>query len=321
MTVRSPAPATAAISVLHGRNSAVPPARRYVPDVPHPDEEAELAATQQDLSSAPTRLVHGPVRRRRYWLLELYRSAVGKKWVMALSGIVLLGYVLAHMVGNLKVYMGADDMNHYAEFLRDLLTPILPRTVTLWLMRIVLAAAFVLHIHAAYALTRMNRRARPEGYAAGRDYVAANFASRTMRWSGVLVLLFVLFHLADLTWGNTNPEFVRGDAYNNLVHSFERVPVAVLYIVANLALGIHIFHGAWALFNSLGLNNPRFNRWRTWFARAFAAAIVVGNVSFPTAVLVGIVEADESERVVVCEHRGELETSGPCQDAIEEASS
>lgn len=276
-----------------------------------------MAATQQDLSSAPTPVVHGRVRRRPFWLLELYRSAVGKKWVMAVSGIVLLGYVLVHMLGNLKLYFGAGDMNHYGEWLRELLVPFFPRTVTLWLMRLGLIAAFALHIHSAYALTRMNQRARPERYAGGRDYVAANFASRTMRWTGVIVALFVLFHLADLTWGNGNPEFVRGDAYNNLVHSFERVPVAVLYIVANLALGIHIFHGAWAMFNSLGLNNPRFNRWRTHFARAFAAVVVVGNVSFPVAVLSGAVEVDVDERIAVCEHRGELESSQPCQEAAQ----
>jgi succinate dehydrogenase / fumarate reductase cytochrome b subunit len=277
-----------------------------------------LAATQQDLSSAPTPVVHGQVRRRPYWLLDLYRSSVGKKWIMAISGIVLLGYVFLHMLGNLKAYLGAPDMNHYAEWLRELLVPFFPRTVTLWLLRVVLIAAFVLHIHAAYSLTRMNRRARPVGYAAGRDYVAANFASRTMRWTGVIVALFVLFHLADLTWGTVNPDFVRGDAYNNLVDSFERVPVALLYIVANVALGVHIFHGAWALFNSLGLNNPRFNRWKTYFARAFAAVIVVGNVSFPVAVLAGVLENEPQERIAVCEERGELETAEPCTTAVSE---
>lgn len=270
-----------------------------------------MAATQQDLSSAPTPVVNGRTRRRSFWALELYRSGVGKKWVMAVTGIALLGYVFFHMLGNLKLYFGAGDLNHYAEWLRELLVPFFPRTVTLWLLRIGLAAAFVLHIHAAYALTRMNHRARPDRYVGGRDYVAANFASRTMRWTGVIVGLYVIFHLADLTWGNANPEFVRGDTYGNLVASFEREPVALIYIVANVALGLHIFHGTWALFQSLGLNNPRFNRWRVVFARGFAVVIVLGNVSFPLAVMTGIVESDDEERRVVCEDTDQLDAE-PC---------
>jgi succinate dehydrogenase / fumarate reductase cytochrome b subunit len=225
-------------------------------------------------------------------LLELYRSAIGKKYVMAVTGIVLLGYVLAHMIGNLKVFLGPLDLGHYGEWLRTLGEPAAPRTVVLWLMRAGLATAFVLHIHAAYALTVMNHRSRPEDYRTGRDYVAANFASRTMRWSGVIVGLFVLWHLADLTWGWVNPDFVRGDPYHNMVESLSRVPVALLYVVANVALGIHIFHGAWSLFQSLGLNNPRFNAWRLWFARTFAVLIVVGNVLFPVMIQLGVVDED-----------------------------
>ena len=272
-----------------------------------------MAATQQDLSSAPTPVVNGPTRHRAFWPLELYRSAVGKKWVMAITGLMLLGFVFFHMLGNFKLYFGAPDTNHYAEWLRELLVPFVPRTVALWLLRLGLIAAFALHIHAAYSLTRMNHRARPDAYSGKRDYVAANFASRTMRWTGVIVGLYVLFHLADLTWGTANPEFVRGDTYNNLVVSFERVPVAIIYIVANLALGVHIFHGTWSLFQSLGLNNPRFNRWRVHFARGFAALIVIGNVSFPVAVLTGVVDGDDEERRVVCEHTEQTDAE-PCQD-------
>jgi succinate dehydrogenase / fumarate reductase cytochrome b subunit len=119
--------------------------------------------------------------------------------------------------------------------------------------------------------------------------VAANFASRTMRWSGVIVLIFLFWHLADLTWGWFNPNFVRGDVYHNLVESLTRVPVDLIYIVGNVALGIHLFHGAWSLFQSVGSNSPRFNEWRRWFAAAFASVIVVGNVSITVAVMAGIV--------------------------------
>ena len=132
----------------------------------------------------------------------------------------------------------------------------------------------------------INRHARPENYRSKRDYVAADFASRTMRWTGIIVLLFVVFHLLDLTWGPTNPDFISGDPYHNVVASFERVPVALVYVIANLALGVHLYHGAWSLFQSMGWVRP----WRRQFATVFAGLIVVANVSFPLAVLFGVVE-------------------------------
>jgi succinate dehydrogenase / fumarate reductase cytochrome b subunit len=250
---------------------------------------AQTAPASTDTRSAVTPTPR-PVKGRTAWALEFYRSAIGKKYVMAVSGIILMAYVLAHMIGNLKVYMGPAEINHYAEFLRELLVPLLPRTVTLWLLRIVLIAAFVLHIHAAYALTRMNHRSRPVKYASQRAYIAANFAARTMRWTGVIVLLFVLFHLSDLTWGFLNPDFVRGDVYHNMVQSMSFPPSAIFYVLANLALGLHLYHGSWSLFQSMGINNPRFNHWRRYFAVAFAVLITVGNLSFPIAILLGIVE-------------------------------
>src|SRR5690606_11658113 len=112
---------------------------------------------------------------------------------------------------------------------------------------------------------------------------------RTMRWTGIIVGLFLIWHLFDFTFTGTGQTFVRGEAYDNLALSLERIPVAILYIVANVALGVHLIHGAWSLFQSMGWNNPRFNAWRRNFAAAFAAIIVVGNVSFPIAVLAGIV--------------------------------
>jgi succinate dehydrogenase / fumarate reductase cytochrome b subunit len=215
------------------------------------------------------------------FVVQFYRSAIAKKWLMAVSGIVLLGYVLAHMIGNLKVFLGAEHVNEYAEWLRDLGEPVFPRTWVLWGMRIGLAGALVVHVVSAVQLTRMNHRARPVRYQSPRDYAAANFASRTMRWTGILVGLYVIFHLLDLTWGNANPDFIRGNPYHNMIDSFRRVPVAIAYIVANIALGIHIFHGAWSMFQSLGWNNPRFNAWRRYFATGFAGLIIAGNVSMP----------------------------------------
>jgi succinate dehydrogenase / fumarate reductase, cytochrome b subunit len=209
--------------------------------------------------------------------------------VMAITGVMLLGFVLAHMIGNWKVFLGKDHLNTYGEWLRTLGEPALPRTFLLWTMRLGLIAAFAGHIVAAYQLTRMNQKARPTNYQSRRDYVAANFASRTMRWTGIIVGLFVVFHLADLTWGSANPNFVRGDPYDNLFNSFNRVPVAIIYILAMLALGFHIFHGAWSMFQSLGLNNPRWNIWRRYFAIGFAVLITVGNISMPLLITTGVV--------------------------------
>lgn len=243
---------------------------------------------------APVTGTANRAKKRKPFLLDLYSTSLGKKYAMALTGIVLIGYVVTHMVGNLKMYLGANDINEYGEFLRELLVPIVPRTVLLWVLRLGLLAATLLHIHAAYGLTRINHGARAVKYQSARDYQVANFASRTMRWTGIIVTLFVLWHLADLTWGTANAigtdgTFVRGDVYGNLVRSFQRVPVAAFYIVANIALGIHLFHGVWSLFQSLGINNPRFNRWRRHLAVGIASVVVVGNVSFPVAVLAGVV--------------------------------
>src|SRR6266508_1684032 len=246
-----------------------------------------MSVVERD-TSAPAPLVNGPVRHRPWWPLEFYRSAVGKKWVMAVTGIVLMAYVLLHMIGNLKVYLGPEAINEYGEFLRDFGEPALPRSTVLWMLRIGLITAFALHLHAAYALTRMNWKARAGGYKSKRDFVAANYASRTMRWSGVIVLLFLVYHLADLTWGWFNPDFTRGDVYHNVVESLSQPLIALLYVVANLALGFHLFHGAWSMFQSLGLNHPRFNRWRRWFAYGFNAVVVAGNLSFPIMVQLGV---------------------------------
>jgi succinate dehydrogenase / fumarate reductase, cytochrome b subunit len=233
-------------------------------------------------------------RRRKPFLLDLYGTAVGKKYAMAISGIAMMGFVLAHMIGNLKMYQGAEQLDGYAKFLKELLYPIAPKGAVLWITRVGLISMLLLHMHAAFSLTQMNRKARPVKYQGARDYQIANFASRSMRWTGIVVFAFILWHLGDFTFGFTNTigadgEFVREDVYANIVRSFERVPVALFYIVANVLLGIHLFHGAWSIFQSLGWNNPRFNKWRRAFATGFATVVVVGNVSFPVAVLAGIV--------------------------------
>lgn len=259
-------------------------------------------STSPDLGPSPQGDKRGPVtgtalapRKKKFFLLDLYGTAVGKKYVMAITGVMGIGYIVAHMVGNLKMYLGKDsdgvyDIDHYGEFLRELLVPIFPRTYVLWGLRLGLIAALVLHLHAAYSLTVLNRRARPVKYQSARDYQIANFASRTMRWTGIIVLLFIVWHLLDLTGGQVNPDFVRGQTYRNVDASLSRVPVAIFYILANLALGVHLYHGTWSLFQSIGWANPRFTAWRRYLATGLATVVVVGNVSFPVAVLAGIVK-------------------------------
>ena len=244
----------------------------------------------------------GKQGKRKPFLIDFYSTAVGKKYVMAITGIIGIGFVVGHMIGNLKMYLGVVnengrevyDIDVYGEYLRELLVPILPRGYFLWILRLVLIGAVLLHVHAAYSLTLLNRKARPVKYQSARDYQIASFASRTMRWTGILVVLFLFWHLADLTWGWFNPDFERGAVYRNLDASLSRVPVALLYIVANIALGIHLFHGTWSLFQSMGWNNPKFNQWRKGIAAGIATLIVVGNVSFPIMTLAGVIEFDDS---------------------------
>ena len=213
---------------------------------------------------------------------------------MAVTGIAIIVFVVAHMVGNWKIFLpdvdGVPDIDIYAEALRELLVPFFPPHVVLWLLRTGLIVAFIFHLHAAYSLTLMNRRARPDDYAGPRHYIAASYASRTMRWSGVLFAAFLVFHLADLTWGiepAATGEFTRGQVFDNFVATFSRPAVTVFYVAAMVALGIHLYHGAWSMFQSLGVNNPKFNQWRRYLAWGLAGVVVVGNSIMPVAVLFG----------------------------------
>ncbi|MGI9623728.1 MAG: succinate dehydrogenase cytochrome b subunit [Acidimicrobiales bacterium] len=258
------------------------------------------------MAQAMTRPGPQPIRKRpKQWPfpLNIYQSAVGRKWVMAVSGLVLLGFVVTHMIGNLHLYEGPLEIHEYAETLRKLGVEIVPRTWLLWAIRLLLIVAFIVHIHAAYTLAgrdwNVNSRSNPldanKSYVGGQQYVAANYASRTMRWTGPIVLLYLFFHLADLTWGWLSDDWVRGDPYNNVVVSMGNVGVAIIYIVANIALAIHIFHGTYSLFQSLGVNSPKINSWRRPTAVGLAGLILVGNLSFPIAVQAGLIDQDGCE--------------------------
>lgn len=222
------------------------------------------------------------------WIIDVFRSPMAKKAVMAVTGIMLFGFVLTHMVGNLKLYQGPEKLNGYAEGLREIGMPILGPGEALWIMRGGLIAAVALHILAAYQLTLINRRARPAAYAKT-SHQASTYASRTMRWGGVIIILFVAYHLLHLTLGGAHHDFKPGDVYHNVVTGFSNPLISAFYILAQVALALHLYHGLWSLFQSLGWSGPRLNLFRRRFAAAFAILIATGNISFPLAVLSGLV--------------------------------
>jgi succinate dehydrogenase / fumarate reductase cytochrome b subunit len=220
------------------------------------------------------------------------RSSLGLKIVMALTGLVLFGFVVGHMIGNLQVYMGAEALNAYAVFLRAF-----GHGAGLWIARAVLLVSVVLHIWSAWRLTRMNNAARPVGYRE-RVYREATYASRTMRWSGVILLLFIVYHLMHFTFGvrAVHPQFVHGDVYHNLITGFQNPLVSMFYIAAMLALGLHLYHGAWSFLQTLGLSHPRYNHLRHAVATFITVVVVAGNISFPAAVLAGFLREDVRDR-------------------------
>lgn len=219
---------------------------------------------------------------------RLVGSLVGKKIVMAATGVILLGFVLAHMAGNLKVFQGPEHFNAYAEGLRTVGAPFFARGQLLWIARLILLAAVGLHIWAALLVTRASWAARPEGYRR-LDLIETTWAARTMRWGGLLIVLYVVYHLLDLTFGRANPSYVAGDVYHNLVASFSRAPVALAYIGAMLVLALHMYHGIYSGFQTLGLNHPKYNRWRRGFALAYTVVVAGGFIAVPAAVLAGVV--------------------------------
>ena len=213
------------------------------------------------------------------------RSSLGLKIVMALTGIVLFGFVIGHMIGNLQVYLGPEVFNHYAELLREL-----GHGMALWIARAGLLVAVGLHIWSAWRLTLMNSAARPVGYREV-ERRESTYASRTMRWSGVILLLFIVYHLMHFTIGvhAVHPQFVPGDAYHNFVTGFQNPLVSGFYILAMLALSLHLYHGAWSFMQTLGLSHPRYDHLRYAFAALVTLVILAGNISFPVAVLTGYV--------------------------------
>lgn len=216
--------------------------------------------------------------------LALYQSSIGKKILMAVTGIVLVLFVFFHMLGNLKIYFGREDYNTYGEFLRLAGYPLVPHEYALWAARLILLACVVLHIVAAYQVSRLDLAARPVNYGV-RKYVASTFASRTMRWGGVAIALFIVYHLLHFTTGTLLPGFRAGDVYNNVVLGFSNPLASLIYILAMIALGLHLYHGVWSMAQTLGWRSRQNDALWRGFASLLAAIIVIGNISIPLAVM------------------------------------
>jgi succinate dehydrogenase / fumarate reductase cytochrome b subunit len=222
-------------------------------------------------------------------MFSLWGTTVGKKIMMAVSGIILIGFVVGHMIGNLKVYQGAEAFNHYAEGLRTVGEPFFGYGQLLWIVRLVLLAAVLVHIVAAVQLVTRSRQARSVSYRRYENDMVFSYASRTMTWGGVIILGFVVYHLLHLTFGSAHPDFIPGDAYHNFVVGFASWPVPLAYILTMIPLGFHLYHGFWSMLQTLGATNAKLNRLRRPVAAVLALAVVIGNISFPVAVLTGLV--------------------------------
>ena len=220
--------------------------------------------------------------------LSLYRSSVGKKILMALSGVILFAFIVLHMLGNLKLFSGEEDFDNYALFLREVGYPAIPHEGALWTVRILLLGALVLHLVAAFQTWAQSRSARTQGYRKLND-LSFSYASRTMRWGGVIILLFIVYHLLHFTTGHAHPDFLEGRVYHNFVVGFQSPLVLGVYLIAQAALCLHLYHGLWSATQTLGLNHPRYNRARRPFAAALALAIFAGFVIPPVMVFTGFV--------------------------------
>ncbi len=214
-------------------------------------------------------------------LLSFWRSTIGKKVVMGVTGLIGLGFVVGHMAGNLQAFSGEEKIDAYGALLHG------PLHELLLLARVVLIAAVVLHITAAYQLTMISRAARPLDYANRKPQVST-LASKTLRWGGVLLLVFIVFHILHFTVGTVHPDFVAGRVYRNLSTGFAVKWVAAFYLVAMVALGMHLYHGAWSSMRTLGLARQSAHPLKRYLPVALALVISVGFAAIPLAFLVGV---------------------------------
>lgn len=214
-------------------------------------------------------------------LVRFWRSTIGKKIVMAVTGVVLVGFIIGHAMGNLIVFRGPEAFNAYAAFLKS-------NAAVLWSVRVGLLVAVILHITAAYQLTRVQQRARPVSYRE-REPQVSTLAARTIRWGGALLLVFIVYHLLHLTTGTFHPSFSHADAYRNVTIGFSVWWVALLYVVAMVALGLHLYHGVWSSIRTLGLARPTYQPLKRRAALVIALGVALAFVAIVSAVAFGVV--------------------------------
>ena len=219
------------------------------------------------------------VRPARFWA-----ATNGKKAVMAITGFILFLFVIGHMLGNLQVFSGPERLNAYGRFLHGV-------PEILWAVRLSLIASVVLHIWASIELALRKNQARPVGYAK-RQNTVSTYASRTMYWSGPIILAFVIYHLLHLTAGVVHPggDFVEGDVYHNVVAGFQVWYVSAWYVFSMILLALHIRHGAWSMFQSVGINHPRHTPILKKAAAVIAVVIAAGYISIPVSIMLGLVK-------------------------------
>ncbi|WP_460365723.1 succinate dehydrogenase cytochrome b subunit [Actinocorallia lasiicapitis] len=221
----------------------------------------------------------------------LYRSTVGKKAIMAVTGGLMFLFILGHMIGNLKIFFGQTEFNAYAAWLRTIGEPALHESWFLWIQRVGLTLILVMHIGAATELTVRAKKARPVKYQ-HRQPVKGSYAARTMRWGGVIILLFIVWHILDLTVGTVNPGYVHGDPYRNVVADFQpdRWYITLFYAAAVIALGFHLRHGLVSAVQSLGRKNPKHAKNLNLAAASVAVLITIGFLAVPFSVTVGLID-------------------------------
>jgi succinate dehydrogenase / fumarate reductase cytochrome b subunit len=231
--------------------------------------------------TAPTAAASREPTIRAGALARFWDSSVGKKAVMAVTGLAMIAFLIGHVLGNLQVFEGPLKINEYSAALRRL-GPLL------WVVRAGLIVALVLHVVAAYQLTQRKRLARPVGYAE-HDAQVSTFAARTIRWGGALVLVFIVLHLLHFTFGTIHPAFDHKDVYGNLVAAFQIWWVALLYLIAMVVVGLHLYHGTWSSLRTLGLTRPSADPLKRRVVTVLAWAISLGFSIIPIAVLAGLV--------------------------------
>lgn len=212
----------------------------------------------------------------------LWDSSVGKKVVMAVTGLIMVAYLITHVLANLLVFQGPNTINAYSAFLHG-------TGGALWAARLVLVAALVLHVIAAIQLAARSQEARPTGYVSGRQAQVSTFASRTIRWGGALILLFLVYHILHFTVGTAHPDFVEGNPYHNVASGFHNPLVVFFYEIAMVAVGLHLYHGAWSSGRSLGVSPPSPYPLRRSMALVLATFIWLGFTIIPIAVYAGVV--------------------------------